>query len=267
MGDSAANNAYFVNIVLLAMLFGTAGASLPKRLVESNGGRVDVDSGGLNVQEGEILQARGVTAAIDEPLDVDRSLFAEPLPSFIDPMPKEAMETRLKEGIVVENISVGKTDAEIWQRLQMARTILRWTDLLGNEGVRESGGRMKGFMSFPNFPLDALTLTHMKVLASIVPGCTVTAFRADSMVCRYRLQLPERICNLPNTHCKNELCVSHPNNRQRDVFADFQREAFYKTSALPHCDSAEFLFICRYCRWPHVYEDIWAKVDWQRQLL
>eukprot|EP00971_Amphidinium_carterae_P305955 6079986-Amphidinium_carterae.1 len=33
------------------------------------------------------------------------------------------------------------------------------------------------------------------------------------------------------------LCVSHPNNKQRDVVPSFERVKFYETSALPGVDS------------------------------
>merc|ERR1712190_419855 len=117
---------------------------------------------------------------------------------------------------------------------------------------------MKGITSLPNFDFETLTVAQLKVIASISPGCTVNAIRASAVVIKYRLHMPERIYNLPNISCKNELCISNPKNKQRDVVAFFERVPFYETSALPGCKSGDYLFVCKYCKWPHQYENIWA---------
>jgi len=97
----------------------------------------------------------------------------------------------------------------------------------------------------------------MKTLASIAPGCTINAIKDSKVRNKFRLAVPERIYNLPGINCINSQCVSHPPNRQRDIVAFFERVPFYETSVLPGCQAAEYLFRCRYCRWPHTYEDIW----------
>lgn len=117
---------------------------------------------------------------------------------------------------------------------------------------------MKGIMSLPNFDFQSLTVTQMKVIASIAPDCTVNAITNSAVVGKYRLRVPERIYNLPNISCKNKFCVSHPDNKQRDVVAFFERKPFYETSALPKCEVAQYLFVCKYCLWPHEYENIWS---------
>merc|ERR1712039_240860 len=127
-------------------------------------------------------------------------------------------------------------------------------------GKKAEGGAdlMKGIISLPHFDFSTLTVAQLKVLASIAPGCTVNTIVNSVVTKKYRLRMPERIYNLPNIHCKNELCVANPKNKQRDVVAYFERVPFYETSALPGCKTAEYLFVCKYCKWPHQYENIWA---------
>merc|ERR1711871_546871 len=139
----------------------------------------------------------------------------------------------------------------------------------GSEGVFPStrgGGVSKGIMSLPSFNFETLTVPQIKVLASVSPGCTVNLIKDSRVLRKYRLHVPRRIYNLPNIHCKNTLCVSHPDNRQRDVVGFFQSVPFYETSALPQLKSADYLFVCKYCQWPHEYKDIWAD-DVMRQKL
>ncbi|CAE7830796.1 pyrBI [Symbiodinium sp. CCMP2592] len=93
------------------------------------------------------------------------------------------------------------------------------------------------------------------MLASVAPGCTFNCVAGSKVVAKYRLQVPERIYNLPNISCKNALCMSNPKNKQFECVAYFERVPFYTTSVLPDCAESEFLYVCRWCRWPHVYED------------
>merc|ERR1719343_1022142 len=93
----------------------------------------------------------------------------------------------------------------------------------------------KGIISMPNFDFETIDVPAMKVLASICPGCTINAVKASKVVGKYRLQVPQRIYNLPNISCNNRFCVSSPENKQRDVVAFFERVPFYETSVLPDC--------------------------------
>mmetsp|Transcript_37671 Transcript_37671/g.117395 ORF Transcript_37671/g.117395 Transcript_37671/m.117395 type:complete len:608 (-) Transcript_37671:32-1855(-) len=252
--DSVANDAYYLNIVLLSMLFGRIGRGLP---------------------------AAAPPAACWEPEfkgDTVLSLTAAPaaaqLPGFMEAVglsgkdhtrqPERARPggaVPLKDGLVVDHIGRSGDPKSCWRSLRMLRTALGWSKHLGSEGVYNSSsqpGRMKGIVSLPNFDLESVTLTQLQVLASIAPGCTVNAVKASAVVGKYRLSVPEQIYNLPSTGCKNALCVSNPQNKQRDVVAFFERVAFYETSALPGCKAGEYLFLCKYCQWPHQYDDIWT---------
>mmetsp|Transcript_17259 Transcript_17259/g.39765 ORF Transcript_17259/g.39765 Transcript_17259/m.39765 type:complete len:216 (+) Transcript_17259:1-648(+) len=168
----------------------------------------------------------------------------------------------LRDGLVVDHIGLSNDPANSWNRLRLVRTILRWGSTIGCEGVYESTSRKdkhlyKAIVSLPNFAFETITVPQMKTLASVAPGCTINAIKNSKVVYKFRVSVPERIYNLENIACTNGNCVSHPPNKQRDVVTYFERVPFYETSALPDCEAAEYLFVCKYCKWPHRYEDIW----------
>jgi len=243
-------------VVLLSMLFGKVGRGLPPSDVAA------VDH----------KQAAIADAAIP---GVDGSA----LPDFIETIDvsKRGGHSRkperartggtlpIPDGVVVDHVGLSSTSANCWAKMRMIRTTMAWSKHIGSEGVYAStskrgtsGPMYKGIMSLPDFQFTSLTVADLKVIASIAPGCTVNIVSGSKVMKKFRLHMPEKIYNLPNIHCKNELCVSNPKNKQRDVVAYFERVPFYETSALPGCKSAEFLFVCKYCKWPHQYENIWA---------
>lgn len=170
---------------------------------------------------------------------------------------------------MVDHIGLSADPVSVLKTIQRIRTIVGWTRYLGSEGVfpsKRGEGVSKGIMSLPSFDFEKLTVPQIKVLASVSPGCTVNLIKDSRVIRKYRLHVPLRIYNLPNICCKNVLCVSNPVNRQRDVVGFFHRVPFYETSALPHLKSADYLFVCKYCQWPHEYKDIWAE-DVMRQKL
>mmetsp|Transcript_2852 Transcript_2852/g.6703 ORF Transcript_2852/g.6703 Transcript_2852/m.6703 type:complete len:598 (-) Transcript_2852:193-1986(-) len=252
--DRVANNAYFLHVVLLSMLFGKVGPRAKDSLK----------------LEPELDQPEAMSPLVS-PLAPGR---IQHLPSFIEQVdlsksdhvrrPERATPAGaipVKDGLVVDHIGVGSDPANCWRRIRRVRALMGWSRHFGSEGVYSSSrGEFlaKGIMSFPDFDLEAVTVPQLKVLASIAPGCTVNAIVNSSVLRKYRLRMPLRIYNLPTIHCKNIACVSHPENKQRDVAAFFERVAFYETSALPGCKASEFLFVCKYCKWPHQHADIWA---------
>jgi len=167
----------------------------------------------------------------------------------------------LKNGFVIDHIGLGTDTASCWNRMRALRTILGWSNHVGSEGVYKSHGKagmVKGIMSLPNFDFEAISVPQLKTIASLAPGCTANAIRDSAVVCKYRLNVPTRIYNLSNIRCRNDNCISQPQNKQRDVVAFFERVPFYETSSIPQCKDTEFLFVCRYCRYPHQYGDIWT---------
>mmetsp|Transcript_117660 Transcript_117660/g.344566 ORF Transcript_117660/g.344566 Transcript_117660/m.344566 type:complete len:611 (+) Transcript_117660:50-1882(+) len=254
--DSWANDNYYLHIALLGMLFGKIGRGLP------------ATASPAPCKEAELKD--GSTC----PLAAAFRAGPQQLPSFVEPVslsgkghtrqPERARPggaVPLTDGLVVDHVGRSSDPKSCWRQLRMVRTILGWSKYVGSEGVYSASsqpGTMKGIISLPSFDFETVTLAQLQILASIAPGCTVNAITASAVVGKYRLHVPEQIYNLPNTHCKNALCVSNPQNKQRDVVAFFERVAFYETSALPGCKAGDYLFICKYCQWPHQYADIWT---------
>jgi len=236
------------------MLFGKIGRGLPEQETDSRihrAGTVDViKPGAQGVALPSFIESVDLSASKGHVRAPERARSGGTIP--------------LKDGVVVDHVGVSTNSADCWAKLRMIRTIMAWSKCVGSEGVYNTGKKaqggelMKGITSLPNFEFETLTVAQLKVLASIAPGCTVNTVKNSTVTTKYRLHMPERIYNLPNIHCKNELCVSNPKNKQRDVVAYFERVPFYETSALPGCKAADYLFVCKYCKWPHQYENIWA---------
>lgn len=264
--DRHANNAYFLYVVLLSMLFGKIGYGIP-----DSKAKADVAA--------KSRQRRPSAGAGYDDLYPLRGEGPAQLPSFLQRVQIAAEEHRrrperarpggpmpIEDGLVVDHIGTSSDGASCWRTLRITRSILGWNARVGCEGVFESASRgqgkssaMKGILSLPGFDFEQVTVPQMKVLASVAPGCTINAVKASRVVQKYRLSVPERIYNLPGICCRNEQCLSFPRNKQRDVVTYFERVPFYETSVLPGCKSAEYLFVCRYCKWPHQYEDIWSE--------
>lgn len=249
--DRVANNAYFLHVVLLSMVFGKVGRSLPA------------------IDDAEVDPTRGVADRSKECLD-----RLTVVPDFLEDVDLSAHGHRrnpdraasgstvpLEDGLVVDHVCLDDDPSKTWRRLRMVRTVMGWSKSLGSEGVyrsKRNDGVMKGILSFPNFDFESLSVPQLKVLASVAPGCTVNVVKGSQVVKKFRLKVPLRIYNLPNIRCINQLCVSNPLNKQRDIPASFERTTFYETSAIPGCKAAEYLYICKYCKWPHQYKDIWS---------
>lgn len=268
--DRHANNAYYLHVVLLGMLFGKIG-----RGIEAPEEPGSPEASG-DASRGEVLPRKESGSAMASVYPFAGGVPVS-LPAFLQAVDLSKAEHQrrperarpggavpIKDGLVVDHIGRGDA-AECWKRLRMVRTILGWGKVVGSEGVYEStsqagAGRtvFKGIIQLPNFNFEEVTVPQMKVLASVAPGCTINAVKASKVVSKYRLSVPERIYHLANICCRNPACVSHPINKQRDIVAHFLRVPFYESSALPGAQAAEFLFVCKYCKWPHRYEDIWA---------
>eukprot|EP00933_Yihiella_yeosuensis_P028905 TRINITY_DN22677_c0_g1_i1.p1 TRINITY_DN22677_c0_g1~~TRINITY_DN22677_c0_g1_i1.p1 ORF type:complete len:594 (+),score=90.69 TRINITY_DN22677_c0_g1_i1:116-1897(+) len=252
--DTVASNAYFIDVILLGMLFGKIGQGLPK--IEPS------------VSAKAWAAPRSVFSA-------DGKDLAEGLPAFIQAVDvskngheRDVQRVRaggvvpISDGLIVDHIGSSNDSSISWERLRMVRTILGWSNYIGSEGVCKSSstqkGAYKGIMALPNFDFASLQVTALKILAAVAPGCTINCISGSKVVAKYRVQVPTRIYNLPNISCKNSLCVANPVNKQRDVNPHFYRVPFYQSSVLPVGEAAEYLFVCKYCKWPHFYDNLWT---------
>lgn len=253
--DAVAANAYFLDIVVLGLLFGKIGQGLQAPVALANA-EADEQPNPAFALGGDVSQLPSFINFLDlsqagHERNPERARAGGPVP--------------IKDGIVVDHVGVSpaESSATCWERLRMVRTILGWSKQVGSEGIyttKRAPNHVKGLMALPGFDYKTVSIMELKVLASVAPGCTVNCIAGSKVVAKYKLQVPERIYNLPIVSCKNDLCVSNPQNKQRDVVAFMERVPYYETSVLPNCKATEFLYVCRYCRWPHVYENIFCQL-------
>lgn len=55
-----------------------------------------------------------------------------------------------------------------------------------------------------------LTEHELKIVASVSPGCTVNIIEGGSVTGKFKLSLPERVCDVPGMMCTNKGCISRP---------------------------------------------------------
>jgi len=273
--DRHASNTYFLHVVLLAMLFGKIGYGIPVgEPVPVAKAKATPAYPPQTPQGGGLKRPVSLTAMMSSVYPFAGEVMPSTLPGFltaVDLAGREALDrperTRpggavpVRDGLVIDHIGKSSDPEQCWLRLHLVRTILNWGDRVGSEGVyaheSKDGKVFRAVMCMPNFNFETVSVPQMKTLASVAPGCTINAVRDAKVVHKFHLEVPERIYNLPNIACQNSGCVSFPDHKQRDIPPYFERVPFYETSALPNCEGFEFLFVCRYCRWPHRYEDIW----------
>lgn len=255
--DAVAGNAYFLDVILLGLMFGKIGQGLqvPAQISEGLTNAEAAEPKPVFSLDGDASQLPSWIKVVDlsqagHERNPERAKAGGPVP--------------IKDGIVVDHIGISATEssAACWEQLRMVRTIMTWSKHIGSEGVfstKRSPNHVKGLMALPNFDYKTVSIMELKILASVAPGCTVNCIAGSKVIAKYHLQVPERIYNLPIVNCKNELCISNPQNKQRDVVAFMQRVPYYETSVLPNCKATEFLYVCKYCRWPHVYENIFGR--------
>lgn len=153
-------------------------------------------------------------------------------------------------GIVIDHIGKGRPVPEIWNHINKIRSILN-LNVISSHGVFPSGEdreSCKGLISIPDIePLDERTI---KMLGAIAPGCTVNVISEGRVEHKYRLRMPRRVYDFEEIGCRNETCVSHPQNHE-NVIPEFRRKG-------------DTTFVCLYCERPHDFQDIWlaGKDSW-----
>ena len=146
------------------------------------------------------------------------------------------------DGIVIDHIGMGRSVEQIWKLLDKIRRNLQ-LNYLASMGVFSSvkSDIVKGLISIPDLP--DLGFKKVKKLAALSPGCTLNIVRGKQVAKKYRLHMPPKIYNFAEISCRNENCVSHPQQHE-GVSPEFDRQG----------DG----FVCRFCERPHTYDDIWT---------
>ncbi len=152
----------------------------------------------------------------------------------------------IKNGVVIDHISVGELPEQISKRVIKIRKILgiknHWY-----AGVAQSRKtkKDKGLIFLPGYQI---TESNIKVLATIEPGATLNIIKNSKVVRKLSFKLPQRIYNIDQTACNNPNCISYPEHHE-GVMPDFIRNS-----------DSNGIFICRYCGQPHTYREIWKEI-------
>lgn len=149
----------------------------------------------------------------------------------------------VESGIVIDHIGRGKKVETIWKHITKIRSVLN-LHVVSSQGVFPSAGtsgQFKGLISIPDIePFDERTI---KMLGAVAPGCTVNIIRDGSVLHKYRLRMPRRVYDFDEIACRNDACVSHPQNYE-NVIPEFRR-------------LSDNTFKCLYCERPHDFHEIW----------
>eukprot|EP00746_Dinoflagellata_sp_MGD_P165525 gnl/MRDRNA2_/MRDRNA2_94850_c0_seq1.p1 gnl/MRDRNA2_/MRDRNA2_94850_c0~~gnl/MRDRNA2_/MRDRNA2_94850_c0_seq1.p1 ORF type:complete len:616 (-),score=94.27 gnl/MRDRNA2_/MRDRNA2_94850_c0_seq1:93-1679(-) len=270
--DQQSQNGYFTRITLLALVSGHLGedfqCSTPRRRTADA-----IPSTNLGISDGitpvaiksehvnlTLLQSpcQGVESALHEATD------------FIEVLKINGKEQRSKtqfdmgirlieKGIVIDHIGRGLEPLPIWNRMSKVRMNLG-LNMIGAHGVYYSSDQktMKGLMSLPDFDVSKWERADLKRLAALVPGSTLNVIKGGKVLEKFRLHVPQRIYNFPDTMCQNSACISNPVNGQREVVPYFIKKV--QAPENPTCE-----FTCKYCEHVYNYDSIWTSGQFPAQ--
>lgn len=147
----------------------------------------------------------------------------------------------IRDGLVIDHIFSGATPQKIRSHLTTLISVMELHGR-GGEWVSTGGdGRYKGLLFRPGHP--GLEESAVRKLAAVIPGATVNMIAAGRVQRKFRLGHPRRIEGLPELICRNEACITHPDNGEQTL-PRFTR-------------SRDGHYICDYCSHKHEFTEVW----------
>jgi aspartate carbamoyltransferase len=147
----------------------------------------------------------------------------------------------IEHGVVIDHLNVGET----WQEIRAhMNTILNVTGLGGRGGEwisTGSKGEYKGLIFRPDH--EPLTESEIKRLAAVAPGSTLNVISGGQVERKIRLSSPNRIYGIDSLICRNEACITHPDNHE-PVQPRFTQ-------------IAPGIYACDFCDAEHSFKEIW----------
>ena len=148
----------------------------------------------------------------------------------------------IENGTVIDHIAKGQNPEKIYETIMKIRKILKFYNIDSADGIfRSADGRLKGYISLPDVHLSK---KDIKKLSAISPNTTVNIIEGGRVKEKYRISLPPIIYGFEELRCKNENCITNPQNNE-NVQVSFIR-------------NEENQLICEYCETPHTFEEIWG---------
>ena len=147
----------------------------------------------------------------------------------------------IRDGLVIDHIFTGASPEKIRSHLTTLISVMGLHGRGGEWISTGSDGRHKGLLFRPDHP-DPDEGTVRK-LAAVIPGATVNVIRHGSVHRKFRLGYPHRISDLPELICRNEACITHPENGEQTL------PRFYR--------SRNGHYVCTYCSHKHEFTEVW----------
>ncbi|TVR73711.1 MAG: aspartate carbamoyltransferase [Spirochaetaceae bacterium] len=147
----------------------------------------------------------------------------------------------IRDGLVIDHIFAGAPPEKIRSHLT---TLISVMGLHGRGGEWIStgeDGRHKGLLFRPGHP--GLDEGAVRKLAAVIPGATVNVIGGGRVQRKFRLGHPRRVYGLPELICRNEACITHPDNGEQTL-PRFSR-------------SRDGYYICDYCSHKYEFTEVW----------
>jgi aspartate carbamoyltransferase len=224
-------NGWYVRMVLLAMLAGRIGDDYRGPV----GPAVVEDEDFVR----EVTKSTSKHQAVDDAGGGDRGTAR----SLDDESGRRYSEgiRPIRDGLVIDHIFAGASPEKIRSHLT---TLISVMGLHGRGGEWIStgrDGRHKGLLFRPDHPDP--DDGAVRKLAAVIPGATVNVIRHGCVHRKFRLGHPRRIFGLPELICRNEACITYPENGEQTL------PRFYR--------SREGHYICDYCSHKHEFTEVW----------
>lgn len=263
--DQQSQNGYFTRIILLGMLGGLFDAGEPDpSLVPSPTRPVMPSSPAVGPLNGHSLDVPALPGAAGTPPAPLEKLLMGVAADFVKEVPvpidgEDVPEFGLQpcdHGILVDRLGEGLAMNNIWALMFMVKSVLGLA-CMGSMGVRkDADGKPVGYIFEVDFDINRWDRLPLKKLAAMAPGSQLSVMWGGSIQKQFELQVPPRIYNFPDICCKNQACISHPANNQREVTAYFERAAS-RDVAVAKSGPRSWAFTCKYCEQLHTFWQIW----------
>eukprot|EP00933_Yihiella_yeosuensis_P062701 TRINITY_DN65683_c0_g1_i1.p1 TRINITY_DN65683_c0_g1~~TRINITY_DN65683_c0_g1_i1.p1 ORF type:complete len:621 (+),score=86.26 TRINITY_DN65683_c0_g1_i1:59-1864(+) len=265
--DQQSQNGYFTRIVLLGMLGGHFGADFKSTTEKESSLPNSPELRGAPPGSPSLTGRTGSPSQSIPSLDLGyqsalylSSDFIKEITVTGKVLEKSSEEVGLmpiSNGIIIENLAAGQSVEQVWSLMYMVRSILGLNGV-GGQGVRPSlddPTKASGFISVPDIDINGWTRQPLKRLAAMAPGSILKVVKDGTVDKEFRLRIPPRVYNFEELRCRNEACVSHPSQNQREVVPYFLR-----ISSGSDADEGLELntaFACKYCEKVHSFWEIW----------
>ncbi|TVQ37307.1 MAG: aspartate carbamoyltransferase [Spirochaetaceae bacterium] len=147
----------------------------------------------------------------------------------------------IRDGLVIDHIFTAAPPEKIRSHLATLISVMGLHGRGGEWVSTGSNGHCKGLLFRPGHP--GLDEYAVRKLAAVVPGATVNVIRDGAVYRKFRLGHPQHIEKLPELICRNDACITHPDNGEQTL------PRFIR--------SRDGHYVCAYCSRKHEFTEVW----------